>query len=60
MPGLRRCLMGAVSVFPDQAIATFQNLHANLFPNKQMLTLKIREVRQRLMQNVTQVRDGGR
>ena len=41
---------------PGQAITTFQNHHANLFPNKQMLILKIREVRQRLMQNVAQVR----
>ncbi|KAF0298933.1 hypothetical protein FJT64_003750 [Amphibalanus amphitrite] len=39
-----------------QAIATFQNEHANLFPNKQMLVLKIREVRQRLMQNAAQER----
>ncbi|XP_043229830.1 putative transcription factor capicua [Amphibalanus amphitrite] len=38
----------------SQAIATFQNEHANLFPNKQMLVLKIREVRQRLMQNAAQ------
>lgn len=39
----------------DQAIASFQSQHSSLFPNKQMLTLKIREVRQKLM-NVTQVR----
>jgi len=38
----------------SQAIATFQNQHNSLFPNKQMLILKIREVRQRVMQNVAQ------
>lgn len=37
-------------VFPsNQATATFQNKHNNIFPNKVCLQLKIREVRQKMM-----------
>lgn len=37
-------------VFPsNQATATFQNKHTDIFPNKVCLQLKIREVRQKMM-----------
>lgn len=39
-----------ISLFPAQATAAFQTRYSDIFPTKVCLQLKIREVRQKIMQ----------